>query len=86
MNAPVADDVVSRLYDILADVCGDEVRGLTPDAPLADALVLDSLATVRLTVAINKDFAIDFGVEPGDLDSLHSVDALASVVRSRVSA
>jgi acyl carrier protein len=76
--------VQSAVYDILRDVCGPTVDDLTPEADLLGAIVLDSLAAVRVTIAVNRAFGINFGAKPGDLDALQSIERLTSVLSERL--
>jgi acyl carrier protein len=75
--------IETKLYDILVGICGPTAQALPRDADLMAGLGLDSLTTVRLTIELNRVFDIDFGVEPGDLDALRSVESLARVVHER---
>jgi acyl carrier protein len=77
--------VQSTVRDILRDVCGAAVDGLNPKADLLGAIVLDSLAAVRLTIAVNRAFGINFGAKPGDLEALQSIESLTNVLSERLS-
>jgi acyl carrier protein len=77
------DPIQAQLYQILVALFGSDAQHLAPDADLMEAIALDSLTIVRLTVEINRAFDINFGVEAGDLDALQSVAQLARVVRER---
>ena len=62
----------------------EQLAAIEPDAPVLDALRLDSLAQVVLMAAIEKDFGCTF--EPEELQVIHSVRDLVTVIVRRVSA
>jgi acyl carrier protein len=49
----------------------EQLAAIKPDAPVLDALRLDSLAQVVLMAAIEQDFGCTF--EPEELQQIHSV-------------
>lgn len=61
----------------------EQIAAVQPDAPLVDALRLDSLAQVVLMTAIEKDFACTF--EPEELQQVHTVKDLVVVIVNKVS-
>lgn len=56
---------------------------LTPDTPLIEGGILDSLATVRLAAYLEAQFGIE--LEPYDVneDNLGSLEKISALVRSR---
>ncbi len=60
----------------------EQLAGIEPDAPVLDALRLDSLAQVVLMAAIEQDFGCTF--EPDELQQIHSVRDLVTLIVGRV--
>ena len=60
----------------------DQLAAIEPDAPVLDALRLDSLAQVVLMAAIEQDFGCTF--EPEELQQIHSVRDLVALIVRRV--
>jgi len=60
----------------------EQLAAIEPDAPVLDALRLDSLAQVVLMAAIEQDFGCTF--EPEELQQIHSVRDLVTVIVRRV--
>jgi acyl carrier protein len=65
------------------NLTSEQIAAIQPDAPVLDALRLDSLAQVVLMAAIEKDFACTF--EPEELQQIHSVRDLVTLIVHRVS-
>jgi acyl carrier protein len=60
----------------------EQLAAIKPDAPVLDALRLDSLAQVVLMAAIEQDFGCTF--EPEELQQIHSVRDLVTLIVRRV--
>jgi len=60
----------------------EQLAAIEPDAPVLDALRLDSLAQVVLMAAIEQDFGCTF--EPEELQQIHSVRDLVTLIVGRV--
>jgi acyl carrier protein len=60
----------------------EQLAAIEPDAPVLDALRLDSLAQVVLMAAIEQDFGCTF--EPEELQQIHSVRDLVTLIVRRV--
>ncbi len=60
----------------------EQLAAIEPDAPVLDALRLDSLAQVVLMAAIEQDFGCTF--EPDELQQIHSVRDLVTLIVRRV--
>lgn len=59
----------------------EQLAAIEPDAPVLDALRLDSLAQVVLMAAIEQDFGCTF--EPDELQQIHSVRDLVTLIVRR---
>jgi len=60
----------------------EQLAAIELDAPVLDALRLDSLAQVVLMAAIEQDFGCTF--EPEELQQIHSVRDLVTLIVGRV--
>lgn len=63
------------------DLSPEQIEAIEPDAPILDALRLDSLAQVVLMAAIENDFGCTF--EPEELQEIHSVRDLTALIVKR---
>ncbi|MEY4515091.1 MAG: hypothetical protein RLZZ450_7213 [Pseudomonadota bacterium] len=84
MSAEAAQVIQSVIYDILARVCGVSTRSLSAHDELAEVVEMTSMTIVQLAIELHSQFAIDFGLEPSDLDALKSVASLAELVERRL--
>ena len=64
------------------NLTSEQLAAIEPDAPVLDALRLDSLAQVVLMAAIEQDFGCTF--EPEELQQIHSVRDLVTLIIRRV--
>ena len=65
------------------NMTAEQIAAIQPDAPVLDAMRLDSLAQVVLMAAIERDFACTF--EPEELQQIHTVRDLVTLIVTRVS-
>jgi acyl carrier protein len=56
---------------------------LTPDTPLIEGGILDSLATVRLAAYLEEHFGIELRPYDVNEDNLGSLEKISALVRSR---
>jgi D-alanine--poly(phosphoribitol) ligase subunit 2 len=66
MSVDTRVSVAERVIAVLADVVEDNVVRTDPDIPLFEQDVLDSLRTVDLILALDKEFGVD--ISPAELD------------------
>lgn len=70
-----------QVADEQLNLTPEQIAAIQPDAPILDALRLDSLAQVVLMAAIESDFGCTF--EPEELQEIHSVRDLVSLIVKR---
>jgi D-alanine--poly(phosphoribitol) ligase subunit 2 len=66
MTVDTRVSVAERVIAVLADVAEDNVVRTDPDIPLFEQDVLDSLRTVDLILALDKEFGVE--ISPAELD------------------
>lgn len=73
-------DTVTRIERIFREALSIEVPSPTMD--IVDAGLLDSLALVTLLFEIEQQFAITIPLDELDIESLRTVEQIASVIES----
>lgn len=68
------------LREFLPNANGDE---LTASTPLVTGGILDSIATVRLVMFLEQQFAIEVQAHEVSAENLDTLDLIASMVRSK---
>ena len=77
-------EIYARLTDILRDVFDDDAVIATPTLTAAEVPEWDSLAHVRLILAVQKAFGVKFSA--AQVSTLKNVGDLADLIHSRRSA
>ena len=77
-------ELSSEIRDIIAKLLAIEVDAITDNAHLHFDLGADSLALENLAIAINEKYGIELLGE--DLVELENIEALISLVKSRIPA
>ena len=75
-------DIMEELQEIFRDVFDDEELVLTEKTCADDIEDWDSLAQIRLVVAIEKHFNVKFAME--EVEALQDVGGMADLVRSKL--
>jgi acyl carrier protein len=75
-------DLVDRVAEIAADVFGEDAGAVGADTTPDDLESWDSLAQLNLVVALEDEFGIE--LLPKDIDAMVSIEAIAALVRSRI--
>lgn len=75
------DVTLSRLNHVFCEFFGDETLELSAETTAQDVDGWDSVATVELMVAIEREFGIRF--RTGDIASLRNVGELCERIRVR---
>jgi acyl carrier protein len=75
-------DHLKEIAQVQLNLSPEQLAAIKPDAPVLDALRLDSLAQVVLMAAIEQDFGCTF--EPEELQQIHSVRDLVTLIVRRV--
>jgi len=76
------DEIDQTLTEAFRDVFDDDTLTLTPEMTSDDILEWDSLAHVRLMLAVQTAFKIKFSAT--DWAKLQTVGALQSMIRARL--
>jgi acyl carrier protein len=71
-------DILDRIQDVVREELEDDGIVLTPDTKASDVDGWDSLAHVRIVIAIESEFGLRF--DTGDITSLKTVGDLARLV------
>jgi acyl carrier protein len=77
------DEIYERLKTIFRDVFDDDELVLTPALTASDVAEWDSLAHVRLMVAVGKAFGIK--IPAAQTATLQNVGQLAELIRTKTS-
>lgn len=80
------ESVLEHLKEVARDqlnMTPEQIAGINPDARILDSLQLDSLATVVLMAAIEKDFGCAF--DPDELQQVETVRDLVGLIVKRAS-
>jgi acyl carrier protein len=72
------DDVLTRVKELLVTKLGIPPEGIVPEARLSEDLGVDSVDSVQLTLAVEREFGIEIDQE--QMESLKSVQDVVSVV------
>lgn len=78
------EKILNHLKEIAQEhlnLSAEQIAAIEMDAPVLDALRLDSLAQVVLMASIESDFGCTF--EPEELQEIHSVRDLVSLILKR---
>ncbi len=75
-------EIISRINAFLEEDFEADPAGLVAEAPLKEALELDSLDYIDLVVAIEQHFG--FKVKPEDFQTMHTLGDFYSYVEARV--
>lgn len=78
------NDIYERLLPIFVEVFDDDTIELTPLMTAADVPAWDSLSNIRLVVAVEEEFGIQFTT--GEVAGLQNVGEFVSVIQSRAKA
>lgn len=76
------EQILSEVQDIFRDVFDEDELEINDETNADDIEDWDSLAQVRLTVAIEKKFGIKFDF--GELTSLHNVGEMLDVIKTKM--
>ena len=80
------ESILARLKEVAREqlnMTPEQIAGINPDARILDSLQLDSLATVVLMAAIEKDFGCAF--DPDELQQVETVRDLVGLIIKRTS-
>lgn len=80
-----ANTVDKKVTEVIQDVLGPETEfaGLDPKTPLRAVSAIDSLATLRIMVALENEFKLKFEVANLE-ETFHSVETLVRYIEARV--
>ena len=76
------EQILADVQEIFRDVFDEEELVITDETNAEDIEDWDSLAQVRLTVAIEKKFGIKFGF--GELTALHNVGEMLELIDKKM--
>lgn len=76
------DGILSRLNRVFRDFFDDDELTLTPGMTAAEVEGWDSVATVELMIAVEREFGIR--LRTGDIASLENVGQLCERIRGRM--
>ncbi len=80
------ESILAHLKDVAREqlnMSSEQIAGINPDARILDSLQLDSLATVVLMAAVEKDFGCAF--DPEELQRVETVRDLVALIARRTS-
>lgn len=78
---PMMDTIKKFILDEFLP--GEDPGLLTPTTPLMSAGILDSLATLKLIVFLEKEFNIQVEAYEADVEHLDTLDAICKLVESK---
>jgi len=73
---------VEMVTKIIKDITKYELD-LPLSSPFLETTSMSSLQTVQLTVALDSDFGIKFGMDPEDFEALESLQKLVNLVEKK---
>ena len=79
MRYPMADEVVERVQQLVAEILEIEVEEVEPDAKLVEELGADSMSGLELLATLEREFTIV--IAPEHLPEFESVASTARLVR-----
>lgn len=74
-------DILSRIQDVVRDELDDDDISLTLDTQASDVDGWDSLAHVRIVIAVESEFGVRF--DTMDITSLKNVGDLVALVEAQ---
>lgn len=80
-NPGMADDIESKVKDIIVEQLGVNAEQVTPEAKFIEDLGADSLDTVELVMAFEEEFSIE--VPDEEAEKLHTVGDVLNYVKER---
>jgi acyl carrier protein len=80
VNATIKDFILQEFLP------GTRPSELTESTPLITGAILDSLATLKLVAFLEEQFGIEIQAHEAGVDHLNTIQDIASLVRSKVSA
>ncbi len=78
------DEVVRRLVDTIADICGDDIVRERRDMDLFAEGLLDSMGAIELLVAIEDDFGVSIAPTAVPRDEMSTTDKIVAQVLKRL--
>lgn len=76
------EDIIQKIREALADGFEVDIDEITPDAPMAQTLEMDSLDFVDMVVLIEKNFG--FKVKASDFSGVKTFQDLYDMILSRM--
>ena len=76
------DEILSRITDVVRDQLDDDEITLTPATEANSVDGWDSLAHVRIMIAVEEEFGVRF--QTSEITSLKNVGGLVALVRSKL--
>lgn len=76
------EDIIQKIREALADGFEVDIDEITPDAPMAQTLEMDSLDFVDMVVLIEKNFG--FKVTAADFSGVRTFQDLYDMILSRM--
>lgn len=78
------DEVMGRVLDLLADVCGDDTAREHPDDDLFELGLLDSMAAIELLVGLEDEFGVSIAPTEVERSEMNSARTIAAQVERRL--
>ena len=76
------EEILSRITDVVRDQLDDDEIALTPTTEANSVDGWDSLAHVRIMIAVEEEFGVRF--QTSEITSLKNVGGLVALVRSKL--
>lgn len=76
------DEILAKITDAVRDQLDDEEITLTPTTEASSVEGWDSLAHVRIMIAVEEEFGVRF--QTSEITTLKNVGALVALVRSKL--
>lgn len=77
-------DTAARVRAIVAEIATRDLTALTADSRLVEDLLLDSVALIELTVALEVEFDLS-AIDPTETQSIKTLGQLEGFVVDRIS-
>jgi acyl carrier protein len=78
------DEILARLQPVFRDVLDDESIVIAPDSKASDVKGWDSVAHIRILIAVEQEFGIQF--DTAEINALDNVGDLITLVGKHLGA
>ena len=73
----------NKILEILAEICGEEAREITPELDLYEIGFLDSFGTLRLLLLLSDEFNVDLDASDITREQIASVEKIIKTLSQK---